>query len=531
MTMKPKAKKFRTRGQQPAAEEQETASSGMGAIPVQSEGMEGPDMGAKAANAGKTGNTIENIRQEGLTGRQLRMARRVAQKHGLAVTSDFDAVRQLRDQGIDPFQRSNSLELVDSGSKALGKVNPQQLPQTVAEGEGLPAEMSPAEEREFELNRMQVEIVKRRQRRMAMLGLRLMFFVGLPTLFAAIYFYIIATPLYSTKSAFLIQQNEAQSAAAAGAGGLGGLLGGGSPLATVLDSIAVQGYLTSLEAMIRLDNDHGFREHFSDPNLDFLTRVPPDASNSRLFSQYKSSVKIGYDPTEGIIQMEVTSVDPDVGVEFSRALIGYAEEQISNLSLRLREDQMKSALEGLADAEKERAAAVTRLVQLQTETATIDPMAGIQAILGQISTLETEIVALNIQLQEQLANRRPNEARVEQIRRSIEGREDAIVKLNSDLLDKQESGSSRAEISAQLQIAQTSLETRTMMVESAVQAVENARAAAVQQARYLAESISPVAADAPSYPRAFENTLLALLIFSGIYLLMSLTASILREQV
>ena len=34
---------------------------------------------------------IDAIRREGLTGRQLRMARRVAQKHGLAPTSDFDA--------------------------------------------------------------------------------------------------------------------------------------------------------------------------------------------------------------------------------------------------------------------------------------------------------------------------------------------------------------------------------------------------------------------------------------------------------
>ena len=48
---------------------------------------------------------IAEIRREGLTGRQLRMARRVAQKHGIAPTSDFDAVRLLRLQGIDPFHR------------------------------------------------------------------------------------------------------------------------------------------------------------------------------------------------------------------------------------------------------------------------------------------------------------------------------------------------------------------------------------------------------------------------------------------
>jgi capsular polysaccharide transport system permease protein len=40
-----------------------------------------------------------------------------------------------------------------------------------------------------------------------------------------------------------------------------------------------------------------------------------------------------------------------------------------------------------------------------------------------------------------------------------------------------------------------------------------------------------VAPDEPTYPRAFENTTLAFLIFAGLYLMMSLTASVLREQV
>jgi hypothetical protein len=46
---------------------------------------------------------LEQIRKEGLTGRQLRLARRMAQKHGLPATSDFDAVRLLRAAGINPF--------------------------------------------------------------------------------------------------------------------------------------------------------------------------------------------------------------------------------------------------------------------------------------------------------------------------------------------------------------------------------------------------------------------------------------------
>ena len=47
----------------------------------------------------------------------------------------------------------------------------------------------------------------------------------------------------------------------------------------------------------------------------------------------------------------------------------------------------------------------------------------------------------------------------------------------------------------------------------------------------LTISVPPIAPDSPTYPKAFENTVLAFLIFSGIYLIISLTVSILREQV
>ena len=99
--------------------------------------------GGDAADAAPVAETdIAEIRKEGLTGRQLRMARRLAQKHGLPATSDYDAVRLLRSAGIDPFHRANMLELVSADGKTLpspgqgrptGRRRPGagQLPQTV----------------------------------------------------------------------------------------------------------------------------------------------------------------------------------------------------------------------------------------------------------------------------------------------------------------------------------------------------------------------------------------------------------------
>jgi len=80
-------------------------------------------------------------------------------------------------------------------------------------------------------------------------------------------------------------------------------------------------------------------------------------------------------------------------------------------------------------------------------------------------------------------------------------------------------------------MAQVDLETRTMMMQEALQQLESARVEANRQVRYLSLGVTPVPPDEPTYPKPFENTLLAFLIFAGIYLMVSLTVSILREQV
>jgi capsular polysaccharide transport system permease protein len=113
----------------------------------------------------------------------------------------------------------------------------------------------------------------------------------------------------------------------------------------------------------------------------------------------------------------------------------------------------------------------------------------------------------------------------------IQRLENLVARLRGQLTDGTEGASSLARVSGELRMAEVDLQTRTLMMQQALQQLETARIEANRQVRYLSVGVSPVPPDEPTYPRAFENTLLALLIFSGIYLMISLTASILREQV
>jgi capsular polysaccharide transport system permease protein len=473
------------------------------------------------------GTDLDAIRKEGLTGRQLRMARRVAQKHGLAPTSDFDAVRQLREKGIDPFQRNNMLELVNP-QKAVEPSGAAQLPQTIdTKKQALTTELAnPAERRAAEIQRIQQELASRRRKKMALLLTRLAFFVLLPGIIAGYYFYVVATPMYATKSEFLIIKAEA-----GGGGGVGGLLQG-TQFATNQDAIAVQSYLQSKDAMLRLDADVGFKSHFTQDWIDPIQRLSDTPTNEEAYKLYKRNIEISYDPTEGVIRMEIMAATPEVSAQYSEALIGYAEERVDNLSLRKRASAVEDAEAGLVKADQDRQEAQEKLVRLQIEADIVDPAARIASLRQQISTYEIQLQEKELQLQALLDNARPNRAKVDGARGDVRRLNALLDKLNAQMTSQtDEAGNSLAERAVQVQLAEADLANRNLMQQAALERLEQARRDADSQARYLTTSVKPVAPEDPSYPRSFENTALAFLIFGGIYLMISLTASILREQV
>ena len=158
---------------------------------------------------------LDIIRQEGLTARQLRMAMRVAQKHGIRAGSAYEAVLALRKNRGRPVFRVRPCwnwcanDTAEDTSRALTTA-PQTSPaigdETLSSAQERMARI--AAERERELQKMQREIVKRRRKRLLLLGARLLAFVTFPTFLATYYFYMIATPMYATESEFVIQQAD-----------------------------------------------------------------------------------------------------------------------------------------------------------------------------------------------------------------------------------------------------------------------------------------------------------------------------------
>ena len=530
MTMKHKIEKYRIKGlasklaQRGKQEDSDQIQQSQQSLKNVAKGS-----GVAKAQAAQNpiGQDLEAVRQEGLNARQLRMARRTAQNHGLPFETDHEAVLKLRMQGIDPFERGNVLD-IQAKSDLTSQDSKGQLPQKIAMSK-VPAVLTkqadpnPGAKRVAEIMALQKDMIRRRRRNILMLVLRLAAFIFLPTLISGYYFSSLATPMYSSKSAFQIIKADS------GLGGAGGLLSG-TQFATTPDAIAVQSYLESKEAMLRLDRDAGFKAHFSEPSIDVLQRLPENASNESAYKVYKKRIKLGFDPTEGVVNMEVISANPEVSDAFSKALIAYAEAKVDGMSDEKKKNQLADAKQSLQSAMEERSKAQESLVELQQSTL-LDPGAYAGSLRAQITSLEQQILTKELQLDALLDNLKPNESRVSGVRADIRRLRQAKIDTEETIKAPMDNGMTLAELLSRIQVSMADVATRDMMFQSALEHLRATESDATSQSRYLTLAVEPVIAESASHPHAFEDTLTVLLILSGIYLLISITASILREQV
>lgn len=470
--------------------------------------------------------------------RHKRIALRKVRQLGLQARNGDEALRILADRDIDVItlnaeRVAAKRQKAEAQSKRLpAERKTEKLPKE-ADADALPGETTESRvqrlkrERDEQIAKIQRNLVRRRRRKLQGLLLRLAVFVFLPTWIVGYYYWSVATQMYETNSAFVIQTADSLSS---GGGGLSGILAG-TGFATSQDSVVVQDYLQSREAFGRLDKDHAFTAHFLNPEIDSIQRLPTDPTPDEAYKLYSKKVKIGYDPTEGVIRMTVVATDPQTSQTFAEALVRYAEERVDTLSREARGDRMEQAQARYRDMEAKRLQAQQKVLELQQQRGVLSADVELQSQMSIIQQLEVQFVEKELALQEILDNPRPNQTQVDVLRRELGRLRERIDQRRADLTEANEGSISLARIGAELLAAQTDLETRQLLEKESLAAMEASRLEAQRQVRYLSLAVRPVAPVEPTYPKKLESTAMAFLVFCAIYIMASLTVSILREQV
>lgn len=371
------------------------------------------------------------------------------------------------------------------------------------------------------------DLVRRRRRKGGGMVAKLLLFVLAPTLAVAWFLWFKATELYASDAVFLVQGAEM---APSGGGGILGAIGGGRGGSGLYDSVAVQSFILSRDVLKRLDDDHGFIAHFQVPEIDRLHRLAPDASFEEAYAFYRRMVSASFDPSEGVLELRVIATSAADAHRFASAIIAYAEEMVDALADPIRINALRDAETNLNAAESRLRAAQTAAAEIRKSLATFS----VESELGKqtqiIAGMEVELEGLRGKLTNLRRVTSDNDPRVQRLIAQVETLTAQIAARQDSVTGSTASRMSLADINAEIERANFEVQAAMAIFSAAIEARETARKDAARQHRYLSVVVAPSIADRSNYPAKGQTVGLAFLICLGVYILASLTISLIREQ-
>lgn len=348
--------------------------------------------------------------------------------------------------------------------------------------------------------------------------------VVLPTLAAALYWGVIATPRYVAESHFMVRKmNEARPS------GLGLALQGVGLSSGTADSFAIQEYMSSRDAAEDLDRRFDLEKVFTRNAADPLSRYPGPFSRPSEESRYKALrrfIAVSYNATSGITTLRVQAFTPEDARGMSLALLGSGEELVNRLNERAAADAVAEARKAVEEATVRREAVQQQLAAFRNRERFIDP----QVAVAESTQLIAGLVASLAQQRAELAQLRassPESPQIPMLTGRIAAYEAQIAAERAKLTGASDSLAPKISVYENLAL-QRELADRALMEASGV--LLTAQQDARRQKLYLDRIVEPNLADRPTQPARLRSILIVFLSSLMVFLLGRLLWAGLREH-
>lgn len=220
--------------------------------------------------------------------------------------------------------------------------------------------------------------------------------VVLPTLIAACYYLLIASPRYVSESHFVVQR-AGQGAPAA----LGLALSGVGLNTTSSDAFIVHEYIRSRSSLEYLKSKFNIDKVFSPTSADPLSRaIRPWTSktNESLYKGTQRFITVGYDSTTGISTIRVEAFAPRDAQAINLALLEGGEDIVNSMNQRASAAAVEEARKTVIESTGRLQQAQDALTAFRNNQGFVDPEMTatehgeiIGRLSGEIATLEAQL--------------------------------------------------------------------------------------------------------------------------------------------
>ena len=343
-----------------------------------------------------------------------------------------------------------------------------------------------------------------------------------PVAAVAIYEYVYASDRYESTASVYITEESTQSSP------LDLTLLGITNAGSSRDILVLKAFVESQALLGKFDEHLGLREHFSDPKIDILSRLPKDASREEYFEYYLNRVTATYDDEAQLLKFSVQTFNREYSkkvLEFilkeSQIFIDRLNSNVSSSQLKFFENEVKKSEELLA-AEKK------KLRSFQKENNFLSTEVATQAIIGTVSALEQQLAQRKSELNSRQGLLGSNSPTLRRLRAEIKALNEQITRANNRIASSK--GGSLSELDAQFRDFTLLIEFKTLRYKANLDALAKAQVEAARRLRFLTIVSSPTTADESLYPDRLYIVITAAMIALLIYFIVSITAATIREH-
>lgn len=349
--------------------------------------------------------------------------------------------------------------------------------------------------------------------------------VIVPLLLASAYYFGIAANQYVSEARFTIRSQDGGGQASSP---LGELLGGAGMRSGGDPGLAVRDYLQSLDALNELRRHVDVVSVWRRSEADFISRLWwPDPPAERLLWFMQRMVRVAYEPSIGIVVLEVRAFRAEDARAIAERLLVQAEALVNRLSERGRNDRLRIAHEEVALAESRVLSAREAMISFRERQAALDPAREAAASLEAVIRLEATVAATRAEVQERLGFMRPDNPQIQVLRNRIESLEREIVEARRRITGGEAAVPPQIAAFERLSLER---EFADRHLASAIGSLEVARIEANRQQMYLARIVEPNLAEFARHPRSALIILSMAAVLLALYGVGWLVAAGIREH-
>lgn len=316
-----------------------------------------------------------------------------------------------------------------------------------------------------------------------------------PTLLAAIYLLLIASPRYVSEARFVVRQPSQPQPS-----GLGVALQGIGISSGQTDSFAVHEYIKSRAALADMSSKFDVREVLRAANADPLSRYPrpwESQSSEDLYRGVRRFVVVGYDATTGISTLRVEAFRPNDAQRMANEFLAGGEALINRLNERASKDAVRDAMLSQEEARQRLDDAQRALTAFRNRERFIDPVRTAAESSQLIGGLMEQLAVLRAE-RRQIATGAPQSPTLAPLDSRITAFEQQIREERAKIAG---SGGSLAPLIGDYENLVLSRELADKELAQSTAALLGARQDARRQRLYLDRVVDPSLPDKPSEPR------------------------------